>query len=332
MEPTNPRQARRLVAAACMAIVFVAVVATAGTMAAAASGQDGAAQYAQVVDTLRKELATPFTNPDDPGLLERRARLRTLFSNVPQSYAKTLFDRLGLKATRDDLSKQFHYRLSTPTRKELLGILAAKIAEPAPAPRASDPAPEPKPAPVLVWGTNPLPASESGRFDAALRHLEDLVGKSNDDRKWRYQCWFNKLKTPDVDDRVIEWSKICPAKTGALGAAYVVGPCDLTQGTPVSQDDIFNNIKSIPDVDAHGGDIGIITYLKSDFVVSEEMTALPLENLRATHDRVVMAIDKLDKWANNEMGGSSGMAKGYVAIKDWIGRQQGNPKSVYSCR
>ncbi len=331
MQTSNVRRARRLAASACFAVALAAPAVAGREAVAAAPAQDDA-EYTKTVDTLRKELAIPFSSPDDPGLLERRARLRTLFSNVPGAYAKTLFDRLGLKATGDDLSKQFHYRLSSATRKELLGILAAKAAEPAPAPPAAAPPPAPKPDPVMVWGTNPLPASESGRFDAALRHLEELVSKSNDARKWRYQCWFDKLKTADVDDRVIEWSRICPAKTGALGAAYVVGPCDITQGTPVDQNVIYKNIRSIPDVDAHGGDIGIITYLKSDFVVSEEMTALPLENLRATHDRVVMAIDKLDKWANNEMGGSSGMAKEYVSIKDWIGRQQRNSKSVYSCQ
>ena len=184
---------------------------------------------------------------------------------------------------------------------------------------------------MLVWGTDPLPASESGRFDKALKHLEELVNTSSDPRKWRYQCWFDKLKA-GADDRVIEWSRICPAKYGATGAAYIVGACDITWGTPVSQDEIYKNIRSIPDVDAKGAEIGIITHLKSDFVVSEEMTSMQLKNLEMTHDMVVLAIDKLDKWANNPMGGSSAMAKEYVSIKDWIGRQQRDTKSVYSCK
>jgi hypothetical protein len=184
---------------------------------------------------------------------------------------------------------------------------------------------------VFVWGTRPLPSSESARFDAALRHLEQLVGNSTDARKWRYQCWFDKLKAGG-DDRVIEWSRICPAKTGAIGAAYIVGGCDITWGTPVSQDEIYKNIKSIADVDANGAEIGIITHLRSDFVVSEEMTSMQLENLRNTHDMVVMAIDKLGKWADNPMGGSSAMAREYVSIKDWIGKRQRDPKSVYSCQ
>jgi hypothetical protein len=312
-------------AAACVAATLAVGLTTLKEEVAAAYADDAAAAYSQVIEQLRKELAIRFTSPDDPGLLERRARLRTLFASVPPAYARTLFDRLGAKPTDDDLSKEFHYRLATATRQELLGILA-KI--PAPATTAT---PDPKPAPPLVWGTRPLPASETARFDAALEHLQDLVNKSSDPRKWRYQCWFDKLKA-GADDRVIEWSRICPAKYGAIGAAYIVGACDITWGTPVSQDEIYKNIKSIADVEANGADIGIITHLRSDFVVNEEMTALPLENLRTTHDMVVMAIDKLAKWADNPMGGSSAMAKEYVSIKDWIGQRQRDPNSVYSCQ
>ena len=317
MARVHTRLTARLLVSACAAAVFALSLVTVQA--------DDAATYTQIVDTLRKELTMRFTDPDDPGLYERRVRLRTLFRGVPPAYAKTLFDRLGAKPTGDDLSKEFHYRLSTPTRQELLGILAAI---PPPAPPA---APAPKPAPPLVWGTMPLPTSEAPRFDAALSTLEDLVNKSNDPRKWRYQCWFNKLKA-GADDRVVEWGRICPAKYGAIGAAYIVGPCDLTWGTPVSQDVIHKNIRTVADVEANGAAIDIFTHLRSDFVVAVEMTALPFENLQTTHDMVVMAIDKLDKWANNPMGGSSAMAKEYVSIKDWIGQQQRDPNSVYSCK
>jgi hypothetical protein len=302
--------------------VGVAAAATVVTVNA-----DDAAEYARIVKELEKELAIPFTDPDDPKLLERRARLRGLFAKVPGSHAKVLFDRLGVKATSDGLSKTFHYKLATATRRELLEILT-KIPPPPPPP----PAPAPKPTPVLVWPTSPLPPSESPRFDAALRKLEERVKASTDARKQRYQCWIEKLKKSDADDRVVEWPRICPAKTGALGAAYAVGPCDISKGFPVSQDVIYKAIRSIPDVDAKGADIGIITHLKADIVVAEEMTSMQMENLRMTHDNVVEAIDKLDKWANNPAGGSSMMAKEYVSIKDWIGQRQRDSKSVYSCK
>jgi hypothetical protein len=307
--------------------VCAAVAAAIATTASVTLKGDDESDYAQIVQQIQKELAIPFNSPDDPKLLERRARLRALFGKVPVSRAQTLFSRLGLKATADDLSKTFHGKLHSATRREMLDILQGKIAA-----AAAAPAPAPAPKPVLVWPTSPLPSSESGRFDTTLRKLEDKVKASGDPRTWRYECWFNKLKAPNADDRVIEWSRICPAKTGALGAAYIVGPCDITQGFPVSQDEIYKNIKAIGDVDTRGVAIGIVTHLKADIVVSEELTALPLENLRATHDRVVEAIDKLDKWANNPAGGSSMMAKEYVAIKDWIGQRQRDSKSVYSCK
>ena len=100
----------------------------------------------------------------------------------------------------------------------------------------------------------------------------------------------------------------------------------------MSQDEIYKNIKSIADVEAKGAEIGIITHLKSDFVVSEEMTSMQLENLRMTHDMVVLAIDKLDKWANNPMGGSSAMAEGVRVDQGLDRRQQRDTKSVYSCQ
>ncbi len=284
-----------------------------------------ARQYEQIVEQVRKELQLPFSDPNDPRLLERRQRLKDLFARVPDSFAKALYDRLGMSATGDELSKSFHGRLATATRMELLEILSRKI------PSSTSPSPPASTQPALVWPDRPLPASESARFSVALSKLEALVRASNDPRKWRYECWFGKLKQPNVDDRLIEWSRICPATSGAIGAAYIVGPCDVVSGMPVSQDKIQKSIRSVADVDTVGQLIGIITHLKADIVVASEMTALPLENLRMTHDRVQEAIEKLGEWANNPMGGSSAMPQAYVAIKDWIGQHQRDPNSLYSC-
>ncbi len=183
----------------------------------------------------------------------------------------------------------------------------------------------------LVWPTSPFPPAEASRFINALSKLETRVKSTPDPRNSRYQCWFPKLRNSSVDDRVIRWSKICPATTGALGAAFVVGPCDISMGFPVAQQKIENSIRSVADVDSVGQSLGIITYLKSDIVVSEEMTSLPLENLRMLHDDVQVAIDKLRKWSDSPMGGSSAMPRAYVSIKDWIGGRQRDSKSVYSC-
>ena len=285
-------------------------------------------KYNDLVREIKKELSRPFQTPTDPGLHVRRQRLRQLFGQIPRSHTKRLYNQLGPGRQNDEFSKLFHYRLVTAERRELLEILKRNfpVAAPPPPPVAP-PTSQPK---VLVWGTRPLPASENARFLSAFKKLQTLVSASGDPRSWRYWCWFQKLISGG-DDRLIRWSTICPRK-GAIGAAYMVGPCDLTMGSPVSQVQIQNGIKSISDVDSVGPSLGIISYLRSEIVVAEELTTLPLENLRSLHDNVQMAIDKLRIWADNPMGGSSAMPTAYVSIKDWIGRRQRDPRSLYSCK
>jgi len=187
------------------------------------------------------------------------------------------------------------------------------------------------PPPPLVWYDRPLPPSENGRFLKALANLEKLIAQSGDPRNWRYLCWIAILKQKDVDDRVIGWGAICPA-TGAVPRP-IVGACDIAEGflDAAGADRLWKNVHGVADVDKAGQSLGIITYVKSDIVVSYEMTSLPLENLRVTHDQVQKAIEKLGKWANIGIGGSSAMPKAYVSIKDWIGARQRDPKSLYSC-
>jgi hypothetical protein len=193
----------------------------------------------------------------------------------------------------------------------------------------SAPKSPPQPALPNVWDTSPLPASETPRFAAALTKLAAKVNAGNDPRKWRYQCWINKLKNRDVDDRVIGWHRICP--TGNIVAPFYIWPCDMSMGSRIAVEELGKAVHSVADVDSAGPSLGIITYLKSSIVVSEEMTTLPMENLQTLHDDVVNAIDKLGAWANSGIGGSSSMHYSYVAIKDWIAARQSDPKSIYSC-
>jgi hypothetical protein len=183
--------------------------------------------------------------------------------------------------------------------------------------------------PAPVWFSNPLPASEFRRFEKAIQDLEKRANTSGDPRIRRFRCWIEKLKDPATDDRVIGWSKICP-KGGAIGAAMLIGPCDITKGMPIDTTTL-KIIKTHQDVDAANKSLQIITYARSAIVVASEMTSLPLENFRDLTDDVGLAVDNLDKWANNPMGGSSAMPTAYRAIKDWIMYKQRDSKSVYSC-
>ena len=301
-------------------------------MAAAAStgarADDPREVYEQIALLVGEELSIPFTDPDDPGLYERRQRLKGLFAAVPPQFARAFRERLGDAPTGDALSAQFHHTLHEATIAELLGILDA-IPAPKPTPV---PTPAPTPTPAPIWTTQALPPAAEGRFKAALTKVETLANASGDPRLWRYHCWFNKLRQPGVDDRVITWGSICPIG-GAIGAAYLVGPCPMGQGLSVQeQTALWQDIHAVSDVAAAGVRHGFITHLKTHILLNEELTSLPFQNLQSTHDEIVTAIDKLDIWANNPMGGSSAMPRAYVSIKDWIGALQGDADSIYSCK
>jgi hypothetical protein len=283
--------------------------------------------YDETLNRIRHELVIPFQDPNDPGLALRRRRLRDLFASVPADRTRDLYTRLGESATRDELSRLFHGRLATATRQELLKILRDRF------PAAVSPAPAPPPpAPKVVWPSEPLPPADKARFQVALDSLKQMVAASNDARSWRYNCWLSKLAA-GADDRVIEWHRICPSTSGAIGAAYVVGPCDITAGSSVDQAALEAAVKSVPDVEPANQRLGFITYMRSDILFTYEMTSpqLHLENFRRMHDEVNATIVKLGQWADSPMGGSSAMPPAYVSIKDWIGALQRDPHSVYSC-
>jgi hypothetical protein len=198
---------------------------------------------------------------------------------------------------------------------------------------ATSPAPPvPPPQATAVWPTQPLPPDANERFRVALRALRDKISASGDARAWRYNCWLSKLEA-GADDRVIEWHRICPRTTGAIGAAYIVGPCDLSAGSGVDQAALEAAVKSVQDVEPANQGLNFITFMRTEILFDNEMTSesLHLENFRRFHDDVGRAVDKLGKWANNPMGGSSAMPPAYVSIKDWIGARQRDPQSVYSC-
>lgn len=281
--------------------------------------------YGEILRQIRAELNLPFADPTDPGLVQRRRRLRALFGRVPQSRARELHDRLGPRATGDELSRLFHGRLATATRQELLGILRGRFP-------SAQPPPPPSSTPALIDPFGPLPPDAQGRFDAAAESLRAKIAASSDPRAWRYRCWLAKLAS-GADDRLVPWFRICPRTSGAVGAAFVVGPCDITAGSAVDQAELQAAVRSVADVEAASQRLRFLLHLRSRIVWTFELTSeqFHLDSFRRFHDEVQLAIRNLDLWANAPMGGSSAMPPAYVSIKDWIGRQQRNPSSLYSC-
>ncbi len=85
--------------------------------------KDDQQTFQSKLSAIQDLLKRKFTDPNDPGLHERRKELRNLFNSVPSSQARKLHDRLKLRRKDDELSRLFHDRLATPTRNEMLGIL-----------------------------------------------------------------------------------------------------------------------------------------------------------------------------------------------------------------
>jgi hypothetical protein len=197
---------------------------------------------------------------------------------------------------------------------------------------ADDDSPDDRPLqpPFDFFTTQPLPASLNNRYSIALASIEQAVDASNDPRKWRYKCWLEKLKAPNCDDRMIEWDRIYPN----IGVAPypLIGPRDLLGPSPIGQDIIEYNIRSIQDLETKGDSIHLFEYLKSNIVRWYELGGgLSLENFRYTHDRVVKTPGKLEVWSTSEFGGASGMAPAYQSIKAWMRQRQLDSRSIYSC-
>ena len=74
--------------------------------------------------------------------------------------------------------------------------------------------------------------------------------------------------------------------------------------------------------------------MKTDilFVNSSTAESEHLKNFYSLHDEIGRTINNLRKWSDNQSGGSIAVPDAYRAISSWIGQQQDNPNSLYSCR
>ncbi|MFH0343570.1 MAG: hypothetical protein ACHBNF_15925 [Chromatiales bacterium] len=83
--------------------------------------EQNAKSLLDVIEAITCELEIPFTNPNDPGLYQRRIRLKNFIRGIKPRHLETLFGRLQNR--NDRLTQLFHSRLHRATRQELLGLL-----------------------------------------------------------------------------------------------------------------------------------------------------------------------------------------------------------------
>ncbi len=76
--------------------------------------------------SLQAELDKHFSDPNDPGLHERRNRLRKLFERQTPTCAKKIRKWID-NPSSGGLAEQFQRKLATPTRVELLAVLDKRV-------------------------------------------------------------------------------------------------------------------------------------------------------------------------------------------------------------
>jgi hypothetical protein len=140
------------------------------------------------------------------------------------------------------------------------------------------------------------------------------------------------MDDPNVDDRVIEWGKICPREFS--DGAFMVFSCPKKQDGDVSQVDLWKNIKSKNDVVKANRKLRFMTHLRSYILKHYGSGLVSLSQFRGIHDRVNKTIESFNDMdaAGGGSGGGSAVGRELQAIANWLhDRQQDLGNSVMSC-
>lgn len=160
-----------------------------------------------------------------------------------------------------------------------------------------------------------------------LKKLRYEVEHSFDPQKPRFLCILDALLN-NRDDRVIMWPDVAPDDTGVvpMGVEKVVRSIH-------DPDWLFNRVKSVQDIDrmpAGNGmpDDSIVTSFRKYLLEGFNPT---ISYLREGSDLIASTHENLDRWSKLSMGGSSAMPRAYQAIKEFVGKQESIPGSVFNC-
>jgi hypothetical protein len=139
--------------------------------------------------------------------------------------------------------------------------------------------------------------------------------------KARVQCWLDKIADPSVDDRLLEWSRICPPRSseGLMSDSR----CDTTS---VQRDLLLDALRDPTKFEDADRSLHLTAHVRSLVLVL------------GTGDRVAGAPRNLDdfdfdvKTAATELAkvASDSRSLHYVALKQWIATKSQDPKSLYN--
>lgn len=180
----------------------------------------------------------------------------------------------------------------------------------------------PVPAPA-----QPVPISWLDKLKKLKYQIEHVM-MPIDPLKSRFLCMLEKMENKR-DDRVIFWDDIAPGND-------TPSPLGVTKNPRRSLADaqwLFDNFKTWNDVATmypYGDGTDPRRFVLSLHKVLFETADGSLATLRWANDKIVETHVMLDRWANQSLGGSSGMPVEYRAIKEFLRLGERND-TVVSC-
>jgi hypothetical protein len=133
-------------------------------------------------------------------------------------------------------------------------------------------------------------------------------------------CWLSKLTDPKIDDRLIEWTRICPqfSREGLLAGRS----CSVTAIQP---DLLLDELPNAAAVDKADESLHIAVHLRS-LVLAIGGRADVKDKLASLEEDVKTAQSELAKVK------SDSRSRHYLALHQWLETRKGDPNSLYqSC-
>jgi hypothetical protein len=169
----------------------------------------------------------------------------------------------------------------------------------------------------------PVPASRRQEAATAAAALATKLARATSAEARRAGCWLSRLEDPEMDDRLIEWTRICP--TFSREGLVAGRTCAVTA---VQRDLLMSALEEGSDFDAADQLVGIASRLRSMALYLQGMDdAQAASTLGLYVEDVQLATTELAKLPANSRSSH------YLAIRSWIQARQQDSKSLYSqCR
>jgi hypothetical protein len=163
-----------------------------------------------------------------------------------------------------------------------------------------------------------LPPGETARLTAAVQSASKQLEKDASPGGQRVRCWLRKLGDAKVDDRLVEWTRVCPAfSREGLRAGQ---SCRVTA---IQQDLLLDELPDVAAFDKADGLLHLAIHLRS-FVTALGKSPDAAQKLLLLDEDVEAAKTELAKLTPESR------SRHYLALQKWLEARKGDRNSLYS--